>query len=212
MERILCLAMGYAFGLIQTGYFYGKLHSVDLHKYGSGNVGTTNALRVLGWKAGLIVFLGDFLKTVIPCMLVRFVLFQDRPEMTYVLMLYTAFGVILGHNYPFYMGFKGGKGIAATAGLIFSMDWRVTLICLVIFVGTVAITRFVSLGSILVVIALTACAVYFGGHGYFGLGEEYLMEFYGVAAAIALLAIWRHRANIGRLLHGTESKLVEKKK
>ncbi len=125
MERILCLAMGYAFGLIQTGYFYGKLHSVDLHKYGSGNVGTTNALRVLGWKAGLIVFLGDFLKTVIPCMLVRFVLFQDRPEMTYVLMLYTAFGVILGHNYPFYMGFKGGKGIAATAGLIFSMDWRV---------------------------------------------------------------------------------------
>ncbi len=212
MERIICLAMGYVFGLFQTGYFYGELHSIDLHQYGSGNVGTTNALRVMGWKAGLIVFLGDFLKTVIPCMLVRFVLFRDHPEMTYLLMLYTALGVILGHNYPFYMGFRGGKGIAATAGLIFSLDWRVTLICLVIFVGTVAITRFVSLGSILVVLALAACAVYFGSHGYFGLGEEYLTEFYVLAAAIALLAIWRHRANIGRLIHGTESKLGEKKK
>ena len=212
MERILCLVMGYVFGLFQTGYFYGKLHSIDLHQHGSGNVGTTNALRVLGWKAGLIVFVGDFLKTVIPCMLVRFALFQDHPEMTYVLMLYTALGVILGHNYPFYMGFRGGKGIAATAGLIFSLDWRVTLICLVVFVGSVAITRFVSLGSILVVTVLAACCVYFGSHGYFGLGEAYLIEFYAQAAVIALLAIWRHRANIGRLIHGTESKLGEKKK
>lgn len=212
MERILCLVMGYVFGLFQTGYFYGKLHSIDLHQHGSGNIGTTNALRVLGWKAGLIVFVGDFLKTVIPCMLVRFALFQDHPEMTYVLMLYTALGVILGHNYPFYMGFRGGKGIAATAGLIFSLDWRVTLICLVVFVGSVAITRFVSLGSILVVTVLAACCVYFGSHGYFGLGEAYLIEFYAQAAVIALLAIWRHRANIGRLIHGTESKLGEKKK
>ena len=212
MERILCLVMGYVFGLFQTGYFYGKLHSIDLHQHGSGNVGTTNALRVLGWKAGLIVFVGDFLKTVIPCMLVRFALFQDHPEMTYVLMLYTALGVILGHNYPFYMGFRGGKGIAATAGLIFSLDWRVTLICLVVFVGSVAITRFVSLGSILVVTVLAACCVYFGSHGHFGLGEAYLTEFYAQAAVIALLAIWRHRANIGRLIHGTESKLGEKKK
>ncbi len=211
MERVICLAMGYVFGLFQTGYFYGKLHSVDLHQHGSGNVGTTNALRVLGWKAGLTVFLGDFLKTVIPCMLVRFVLFQSRPEMTYVLMMYTAFGVILGHNYPFYMGFRGGKGIAATAGLITSLDWRVMLICLVVFVGTVAVTRFVSLGSILVVLALFACAVFFGSRGYFGLGEAYLPEFYGLAAAVALLAIWRHRANIGRLLAGTENKLGAKK-
>ena len=212
MERILCLVMGYVFGLFQTGYFYGKLHSIDLHQHGSGNVGTTNALRVLGWKAGLIVFVGDFLKSVIPCMLVRFALFQDHPEMSYVLMLYTALGVILGHNYPFYMGFRGGKGIAATAGLIFSLDWRVTLICLVVFVGSVAITRFVSLGSILVVTVLAACCVYFGSHGYFGLGEAYRTEFYAQAAVIALLAIWRHRANIGRLIHGTESKLGEKKK
>lgn len=211
MERMICLAMGYAFGLFQTGYFYGKLHAIDLHQHGSGNVGTTNALRVLGWKAGLIVFLGDFLKTVIPCMLVRFLLFQDRPEMTYVLMMYTAFGVILGHNYPFYMGFRGGKGIAATAGLIVSLDWRVTLICLVVFVGTVAVTRFVSLGSILVVLALAACAVFLGSHGQFGLGEAYLGEFYALAAAVALLAIWRHRANIGRLLNGTENKLGAKK-
>ena len=212
MERIICLAMGYVFGLFQTGYFYGKLHSIDLHQYGSGNVGTTNALRVLGWKAGLIVFLGDFLKTVIPCMLVRFVLFQDHPEMTYVLMLYTALGVILGHNYPFYMGFRGGKGIAATAGLIFSLDWRVTLICLVIFVGTVAVTRFVSLGSILVVVAFLAQIIFYGLGGSYQVAPENMTEFFCVAAFVTLMAIWRHRANIKRLLSGTENKLWGNKK
>ena len=76
MERILCLAMGYAFGLIQTGYFYGKLHSVDLHKYGSGNVGTTNVLRNLGPKAGIITLTGDLLKTLIPLFITSWI-FRD---------------------------------------------------------------------------------------------------------------------------------------
>lgn len=212
MERIVCLIMGYVFGLFQTGFIYGKLHHLDLRKYGSGNSGSTNALRVLGWKAGATVFFGDFFKTVIPCLLVRFVLFQDKPEMTFLLILYTAFGVMLGHNFPFYMGFKGGKGIAATAGLLVSLDWRVTLICLVIFLGTVLITRYVSLGSILVVTAFFVCMVVFGGRGDYRVGAEYLIEFYGAAAVIAGMAIWRHRANIVRLLHGTENKFGMSKK
>ena len=137
--------------------------------------------------------------------------FAGRDEMLYLLILYTAFGVILGHNFPFYMGFKGGKGIAATAGLLVSVDWRITLICLVIFVAAVAVTRYVSLGSILVVTAFLICAVYWGNRGDYHLGEGYLYEFYAVAALIAGMAVWRHRANIKRLLNGTENKLGAKK-
>ena len=209
LQRIFCLAFGYLFGLFQTGYIYGKVNHIDLRKHGSGNSGTTNALRVLGWKAGLIVFIGDFLKTVIPCLIVR-VAFAGREDMLYLLILYTAFGVILGHNFPFYMGFKGGKGMA-TAGLLVSIDWRITLICLVIFVVTVGITRYVSLGSILVVTAFLICAVYWGSRGDYHLGSRYLNEFYGLAALVTGMAVWRHRANIGRLLHGTENKLGAKK-
>ncbi|MEY8337339.1 glycerol-3-phosphate 1-O-acyltransferase PlsY [Lachnospiraceae bacterium 62-35] len=211
MQRIFCLVLGYLFGLFQTGYIYGKIKHIDLRKYGSGNSGTTNALRVLGWKAGLVVFIGDFMKTIIPCIIVRF-LPGSRDDMVYLLILYTAFGVILGHNFPFYMGFKGGKGIAATAGLLVAFDWRITLICLVIFVVTVGITRYVSLGSILVVSAFLIGTIYWGKKGDFGLAPEYLYEFYGIAAVITAMAVWRHRANIGRLLHGTENKLGAKKK
>ena len=206
MERIVCLAVGYLCGLIQTGYIYGKMNHIDIRKYGSGNSGTTNALRVLGKKAGLIVFIGDFLKTVIPCMVVR-IIFRDRPDIMYLLLLYTALGTILGHNFPFYLGFKGGKGIAATAGLIFSTDWRITVICLVVFILIVAVTRYVSLGSLVVVTIFLAGMIWFGSHGQYLLGAGVLPEFYAVAAVITTLAYWRHRANIVRLLHGNENKL-----
>ena len=210
MERILCLAVGYLFGLFQTGYIYSKLHHVDIRKEGSGNAGSTNVLRVMGVKAGATVFLGDFFKTLIPCILVRH-FFQNQPEMVNLLVLYTAFGVILGHNYPFYMGFKGGKGIAASAGLLASTDWRVMLVCLVVFVAAVAITRYVSLGSILVMICFFIGMVFFGARGDFGIAAAHLTEFYVLAGLISAMGIWRHHTNIKRLLSGTENKLGARK-
>lgn len=210
MERVICLVIGYVLGLFQTGYFYGRMNNIDIRQYGSGNSGTTNALRVLGKKAGLIVFAGDFLKTVLACALAR-ILFADKPEMVSLLVVYAGFGAVLGHNYPFYLNFKGGKGIAATSGLIFFMDWRTTVICLILFIGAVAITRFVSLGSLLVVTAMCITFCMFAAWGDFGLGAGYLYEFYGVTLVLTALAYWRHRANIVRLLHGTENKLGAKK-
>jgi glycerol-3-phosphate acyltransferase PlsY len=90
MERLVCLAVGYLFGIFQTGYIYGRVHGIDIRKYGSGNSGSTNALRVMGKKAGLTVFLGDFLKTVIPCMAVRFV-FKDQPDYAYALYWFRSY-------------------------------------------------------------------------------------------------------------------------
>ena len=211
MERVICLVMGYVFGLFQTGYLYSRSKNMDIRNYGSGNAGSTNVLRVMGVKAGLIVFIGDAGKMILACLLTRF-LFASQPEMLYVYLLYTGFGVVLGHNFPFYMGFKGGKGIAASAGLLASLDWRVTLVCLVVFVVTVAITRYVSLGSILVMLIFLVGMCFFGYQGDFGLSAEALPEFCVMAAVISLMGIWRHRANIKRLLAGTENKIGAKKK
>ncbi|MDK2965571.1 MULTISPECIES: glycerol-3-phosphate 1-O-acyltransferase PlsY [Lacrimispora] len=206
MERIICLIAGYLCGLLQSGYFYGKTHHIDIRNHGSGNSGTTNALRVMGPKAGAVVFFGDFLKSLLPCMAVRLV-FKNQPEMIYLLILYTGFGVILGHNYPFYLQFKGGKGIAATAGLIMAADLPMTLLCLVSFVLIVAVTRYVSLGSLIVATIFVVWMVLFGTMGAYGLNPKLLPEFYIVAALISGQAYWRHRANIGRLIHGKENKI-----
>lgn len=211
MERVICLVLGYVFGLFQAGYIYSKAHNMDIRNYGSGNSGSTNVLRVMGVKAGLIVFLGDAFKMIFACLLTRY-LFRNRPEMMYVYLLYTGFGVVLGHNFPFYMGFKGGKGIAASAGLLASTDWRVMLVCLVVFVSTVYLTRYVSLGSILVMILFMIGMVFFGYRGDYGIATAHLTEFYVMAVLIGGMGIWRHHSNIRRLLTGTENKIGVKKK
>ncbi|NBJ81224.1 glycerol-3-phosphate 1-O-acyltransferase [bacterium 1XD42-94] len=205
MTRILCLLIGYVFGIFQTGYLYGKLHHMDIRNYGSGNSGTTNALRVMGKKAGLIVFFGDFFKTVFACLAVR-VLFRDSAS-TDLYVLYAGLGVVLGHNFPCYLNFRGGKGIASMAGIFVSMDWRITLVCAVLFLSIVLLTRYVSLGSILVVAAFLIQMVYYGQQGDFRVAAGDLPEFFGVAAFLTVMAVWRHRANIGRLLKGTENRL-----
>ena len=209
MLRILLLIIGYFIGNIETGYIFGKIHKMDIRNYGSGNAGATNTLRVLGAKAGLVVFLGDFCKSLIPCLVVRFI-FRDNVSLSYIYMLYIGLGVVLGHNFPFYLGFKGGKGVASTAGIIMALDIRIAVVCLIVFIITVAITRYVSLGSIFVMIILIGMSHFFVKFSY-GFGEGASpMEFRVLTAAIGLLSIFMHRANIKRLLGGTENKIGKK--
>lgn len=213
MERIVCVLIGYVFGLIQTGYLYGKTQHVDIRKQGSGNAGTTNALRTLGWKAGAVTFLGDCFKCVAAVVLVYFLFGRTDSEMFPVYAMYAGMGAVMGHNYPFYMNFKGGKGIAATAGLIVSTTnvW-IVLICLCVFLGIVAGTRYVSLGSLAVVIVYFLSVVVYGQMGGFGVTGGHLYEIYAVAALLVLSAFYKHKENIKRLLSGTENKISVGKK
>lgn len=209
--RIILLVVGYGFGLIQTGYLYGKCHGIDIRTQGSGNSGATNSLRVLGKKAGVIVFLGDGLKCCIPCLVTRLVAGHFAPEYAYLFMMYMALGVTLGHNFPFYMGFRGGKGISCMAGMSLAYDWRVALICAIVFFGLAFLTRYVSLSSLSMAVVLFIISLAAGTNHWLGLTGSLTIEFYLLAFVIMVLSFWQHRSNISRLLHGTENKLGQKK-
>ena len=215
MVRVYCLLIGYVFGLFQTAYIIGRMHGIDIRNYGSGNSGTTNMMRTLGTKAGLLTFLGDCLKCILAVLLVRALFGQKYAEMIPLLTFYTAGGVILGHNYPFYLQFRGGKGIAATAGLIMSLlsvvPWM-TILGWITFFGIFLTTHYVSLGSLVVYIGILIELVIFGQLGYFGMTQAHLNEMYIVALCLAALAFWKHRENIARLLNGTERKTYLHKK
>lgn len=207
MIRLICLAIGYLFGLFQTAYIYGKAKGIDIRKHGSGNAGTTNALRVMGLKAGLIVFAGDVIKCILAVVLVRLLFQKSYPDMIYLLMLYAATGAILGHNYPFYLKFKGGKGIAATAGWVLSFHPLLVPLPVIVFFSIFFTTHYVSLGSIMVYVCLMIEIVVFGQMGIFGeMSQANLYELYALTAFLAIMAFWKHRENIVRLIKGTERK------
>lgn len=213
MERVICLIIGYVFGLFQTAYFYGKMHGIDIRQHGSGNAGTTNTLRVLGTKAGLIVLAGDCLKCMAAIWVVKLLFGASHPEIVYLLKLYAAAGAILGHNYPFYLGFKGGKGIATTAGLILAFHPYFIVMGVAVFFGIFFTTHYVSLGSLLVYVGLMIEMVVCGQMGLFaGMSRIQLYEMYGITAFLAIMAYWKHRENIVRLLHGNERKTYLTKK
>jgi glycerol-3-phosphate acyltransferase PlsY len=207
MERLICLAIGYACGLFQTSYIIGKFHHTDIREHGSGNAGTTNALRTFGKKAGALTLLGDCLKCVVAILIARLLFRGGYGDILPLLSLYAAAGCILGHNFPFYLNFKGGKGIAASVGLILAFDWRIFLICFVVFFALFFTTHYVSLGSLSCYTVALISMILFGQAGSYGMDRGHTLELYVVMAALTVLAFYRHRANVTRLLKGTENKI-----
>ena len=211
-ERLLCLCIGYICGLFQTGYIVGKIKGIDIREHGSGNAGTTNILRTMGIKYAVIVLLGDALKCGIAILITRKLFVNDENAyLQSLLALYASVGVILGHNFPFYMGFKGGKGIAATAGfIIFGLSPVMTLVGIIVFFSIFFITHYVSLGSILLYVALVTCSFVFMGIDFYGwksMGNGGLYWEYSIVIIfLMVLMLIRHKDNIKRLCTGCERK------
>lgn len=210
LTGIVILLIGYAFGCFSTGYIIGKMYGMDIRSTGSGNIGTTNALRSLGAKAGALTFLGDLLKAFVPMLLVKF-LFCARmgygEDVTYLFTLCAGLGVVLGHNFPVTLHFKGGKGIAVSAAVIVvsTLDPVFIAIGLAIFIVVVAITRYVSLGSLIVVWYIPIFSV-------MNYRESiYFPVILAISILFTALAYIKHSTNIKRLLSGTENKLGAKK-
>ncbi|MBQ5952265.1 MAG: glycerol-3-phosphate 1-O-acyltransferase PlsY [Lachnospiraceae bacterium] len=208
--RLLCIVVGYAFGLVQMGYIVGKHRHIDLREHGSGNSGTTNAVRVMGLKPGVIVFLGDFLKAVVACLLMSLPAGGD-PALSVIYKLYTGVGVVLGHNFPFYLQWRGGKGIASTAGVIVALgDPILALICVGAFLLITVFTRLVSLGSLLLLTFFFLGWLFVTLTGRIVLSGSFWWESVFLVLFFAAMGFWRHRTNIKRLLAGTEAKLGDK--
>lgn len=207
MERLICLAIGYVCGLFQTSYIIGRFYQTDIREHGSGNAGTTNALRTFGKKAGALTLLGDCLKCVAAILLARLFLGKSCGDILPLLSVYAAAGCILGHNFPFYLKFRGGKGIAASVGFILVFDWRIFLICAVVFFGLFFATHYVSLCSLSAYLAAFAAMFFLGQNGAYGMDAPHMTEMYVVMGMMTALAFFRHRANISRLLNGTENRI-----
>lgn len=217
MYRLICLVVGYAFGLIQSAYIMGRMKGVDIRTVGSGNAGSTNALRAFGTKAGFTVLGCDALKTIVAILLMRYTVGLVWPGYVALIIMYTAVGVILGHNFPFYLSFKGGKGMAATLGLILALIALQPLYFITMFSLFVIIfltTHYVSLGSMLAYVLFVIETIAFGKLGMLGdnLSNAELLELNCIAFFLAALAIFQHRKNCVRLVKGVESKTYLSKK
>lgn len=197
---LIIIITAYLLGNISTSYIVAKrLAGVDIRTQGSGNAGSTNVLRTLGKKAGALTFIGDVLKGLIAVLIARFIAYSvnlDNTTCAYIAVV----AVVLGHNYPVFLGFKGGKGVATSLGSMLGMNPLVALLCLGFFIIIVAITKYVSLGSMLGI----------------GLSPVIMMINHNTKGVLVTLfltisVVITHKENIKRLLNGTERKLGQKK-
>jgi glycerol-3-phosphate acyltransferase PlsY len=218
LAYILVALMAYLLGSIPTGYLVARAKGIDIRTVGSGNIGATNAMRALGKPAGIFVLLMDALKGYVACAVLPplilnwlaphfsglFRYFQDEPVELQI-RFYVVAGIfaVLGHNYTCWLKFKGGKGIATSAGVYLALSPWAVLIAAVVFLLALVSTRYVSVGSISAAIALPAAVWILPPHNLL-LGI--------VTTVLGVLAIYKHKGNIQRLIAGTENRLQFKKK
>ncbi len=196
IKTIIFLIVSYLVGSISFACIIcNKFYSTDIRRYGSGNPGSTNVLRVLGVKPAMIVFTADLLKGLIMVLLGRFFGGEN-------LALLSAVAVVVGHDWSVFLGFKGGKGIATSFGTIIGLFPKAGLILCIIGVLVVAISRYVSLGSVTAAVLLPILLLIF----------KYPAKYVITGLTLGIIAIYRHRDNIKRLMAGKENKLGQKVK
>ncbi len=216
IEKICLLGViifAYLIGSVNVSIIISKGIGTDIRSHGSGNAGATNMLRTYGKLAGVGVLLLDALKGIIACLgaiIAAGIISKNGIDnsVTHSYKYMAALFVVVGHNYPVFFGFKGGKGIATSAAVMFMMDWRCGLVILIGALLVMAITRYVSLGSLVGALLYFTSAIFFT---YF-VDKSDNTIFVVVCILLSLLATYRHRMNIVRLCKGTESKLGSKNK
>jgi glycerol-3-phosphate acyltransferase PlsY len=217
LSYILTALGAYLLGSIPFGYLAAKAKGIDIRSVGSGNIGATNAMRVLGKPIGITVLLLDAFKGWFACQFGLCVFFHFLPQLkagpeaevaevvknlTNVFPVIAGVCAVLGHNYTCWLKFKGGKGIATTAGVYLALAPEALAVALVVFILTILLTRFVSVGSMSAAVALPAAVWIMQPHNLF-LGI--------VTTALGVLAVYKHKSNIQRLMAGTENRFGKKK-
>ncbi|HEV2096389.1 MAG TPA: glycerol-3-phosphate 1-O-acyltransferase PlsY [Chthoniobacterales bacterium] len=201
------LLIGYLFGSFPTGYLAGLLAGVDIRKQGSGNIGATNVLRVVGKKYGYAVFLADVLKGFAAVNLAHFIATRIAASAQHPIYFATiaAVGCIVGHAFPVWLRFKGGKGVATSAGAMFGLMPVAATIVLVIWILVFEVTRYVSVASVVAAAGLPVAVAILIRVGL--MHDPFLVY---ITALLALLVVWRHRSNFARLRAGTEQRFTRK--
>ncbi len=220
-----CAVVGYLLGSVNTAIIVTRLfkHKEDIRNYGSGNAGMTNVLRSVGKLPAVLTFIGDFLKNVFAVLLgwlimylaIRVLLDGEGPELMQIGKYIAGVFCVIGHIFPLYYGFRGGKGVVAAAAMILLVDWRVFLLVIATFLAFFIWKRIISLASIACAISYpiyTFLIVFFFDYKGAGHSLGYLLFITGASLFLGLLVLIKHRSNIGRLMRGEEKPVSAKKK
>ena len=203
---ILIALLSYLMGSVPAGYIAGRFAGIDIRRVGSGNIGATNVLRVLGKPYGYAVFLFDFCKGVGAVRVSILIINAAHPGNQESELVGIMAGVlcVLGHSYPVWLGFKGGKGVATSAGVLFGLMPAAALAVLAVWFVTFQATKYVSVASIVAAVALPVTAAVMVHFEKAGMPLVYF------SACLAVVIVWRHRSNVSRLMKGTEASFRRK--
>ena len=205
VRLIIAGIFGYLLGSVNFSIIIGRIiNRIDVRLHGSGNAGTTNTLRVLGPKTAALVLIGDVLKGYVACLFGAFIMKNGGFDgnLIYLGVFFAGALSVLGHNFPVFHKFQGGKGVATTAGVILYANWIILVMLVIIFALITILTKYVSLGSITVAILYTVFSILFRDNIY--------LIFMAIASTVII--VLRHHKNIERLIKGEENKIGSKKK
>ena len=205
---IIIALLAYAIGSINFSVIFSrKFAGFDVREKGSGNAGTTNMLRNVGKKAAAITLVCDILKGIV-AILIAFILGKVIEGVDKALLVQiAALAVVVGHTFPIFFEFRGGKGVATSLGILICINWQIGLVCLVFALIIMAVTKMVSVGSVTAAILYPVLVICQVGKEYFIVDGNYIV----FSILLALIVIFNHRTNIKRILSGTENKLSFKK-
>ena len=206
--NVITAVIAYLIGSVNFSVILSKkMAGFDVREKGSGNAGTTNMLRSVGKKAAALTLICDILKGVIAILIAMFIGWAFKVENQSLLVQIAGIAVVIGHTFPIFFGFKGGKGVATSLGILIMSNWQIGLICLVFGVVLIALTRMVSLGSCAAAVLFPVLTLFITENYIVTQGSGYLVY----SIILAVIVLFNHRSNIKRILTGKENKISFKK-